>query len=55
MLRAIDRGPSHPMVAVVVVTADAMWVAASLVLHFPTRLETIFQTLVAALSWRWCS
>ena len=50
LLHAIDRAASHPMVAVVVVTADVMWVAASLVLHFPTRLETIFQTLVAALT-----
>ena len=50
MLHAIDRLASHPITAVVVVTADAVWLAASVALSFPTRLETIFQTLVAALT-----
>jgi low affinity Fe/Cu permease len=50
LLHAVDRLASHSVVAVVVVTADAVWVAGSLVLHFPTRLENIFQTLVAALT-----
>ena len=50
LLHVIDRVASHSTVAVVVVLADAVWVAASLVLNFPTRLETIFQTVVAALT-----
>lgn len=50
LLHGIDRVASRSTVAVVVVTADAVWVAASLALNFPTRLETIFQTIVAALT-----
>lgn len=50
LLHVIDRVASHSTVAVVVVLADAVWVTASLVLNFPTRLETIFQTVVAALT-----
>ena len=50
LLHVIDRVASNWTVAVVVVIADVVWVAASLVLHFPTRLETIFQTIVAALT-----
>ena len=32
------------------VSADVVWVAVSVVVGFPSRLETIFQTLVAALT-----
>ena len=32
------------------VTADLAWVLVSVVIGFPSRLETIFQTLVAALT-----
>jgi low affinity Fe/Cu permease len=38
------------MLAVVVVIADAVWVVYSMLVGFPTRLEAIFQTLVAALT-----
>ena len=38
------------MVAVVVVTVDLVWVVASAVLGFPTQLESIFQTVVAAIT-----
>ncbi|SDJ09909.1 Low affinity iron permease [Frankineae bacterium MT45] len=38
------------MLAVVVVLADILWVVFSVSIGFPSRLETIFQTLVAALT-----
>ena len=38
------------MVAVVIVGLDAVWVLASLATGFPGRVETVFQTLVAALT-----
>ena len=50
VLHVIDRIASNSTVAAVAVLADAVWVVGSLMLHFPTRLETIFQTLVAALT-----
>ncbi len=50
MLHAIDRLSSRPVVVVVLLGADALWVLFSAVVGFPTRLETIFQTLVAAVT-----
>ena len=41
---------SRPLLAVVVVAADIVWVVYSTVVGFPSRLETIFQTLVGALT-----
>lgn len=41
---------ARPLIAITVVTADAAWVVLSVLLNFPGRLETIFQTLVAALT-----
>jgi low affinity Fe/Cu permease len=50
MLHALDRLSAHPSIAGVVVIADLIWVTYSAVFGFPTRLETIFQTLVAAIT-----
>lgn len=50
LLHAINRLASRPLLAVVVVTADLIWVLYSTVVGFPTRLETIFQTMVGALT-----
>ncbi len=50
VLYEIDRVASRPLLAMTIVVVDAVWVVLSLVLRFPTRLETIFQTLVAALT-----
>jgi low affinity Fe/Cu permease len=50
VLHLIDRAASRPVVAVVVITADLAWVLVSVVIGFPSRLETTFQTLVAALT-----
>jgi low affinity Fe/Cu permease len=38
------------LVVVVVVAADIVWVVYSTVVGFPSRLETIFQTMVGALT-----
>ena len=46
----VDRIASRPLVAVVIVALDVAWVLASVVTGFPGRLETIFQTIVAALT-----
>ena len=50
LLHAIDRTASRPPLAVLVVAATAAWVLYSALVGFPTRLETVFQTLVAALT-----
>jgi low affinity Fe/Cu permease len=50
LLHAIDRLTSRPVVAWVLLSADLVWVAFSTLVGFPVRLETIFQTLVAALT-----
>jgi low affinity Fe/Cu permease len=50
LLHVIDQVSSRPAVALLLVTADLAWVALSVAVGFPTRLETIFQTLVAALT-----
>jgi low affinity Fe/Cu permease len=41
---------SRSSFAVAVVVADLLWVILSVAIGFPSRLETIFQTLVAALT-----
>ncbi len=48
VLHALDQWAAGPTLALSVVTADMMWVFYSAVIGFPARLETIFQTLVAA-------
>jgi hypothetical protein len=48
VLRALVRWAARPTLALSVVTADVESVLYSAVFGFPARLETIFQTLVAA-------
>jgi low affinity Fe/Cu permease len=48
LLHALDNVTSTSWFALTVVTLDLLWVFFSLWLEFPTRLERIFQTLVAA-------
>jgi low affinity Fe/Cu permease len=48
LLHGIDRLSSRPTVAWTLLGADALWVVFSVAVGFPARLETIFQTLVAA-------
>ncbi len=47
-LHALDSFSSASWVALTVVTLDLLWVGFSLRFEFPPRLETIFQTMVAA-------
>ncbi|MDT4921109.1 MAG: hypothetical protein QOI15_2011 [Pseudonocardiales bacterium] len=48
VLHALDTGASNSWFALTVVTLDLLWVLFSLWFEFPSRLERIFQTLVAA-------
>ena len=48
VLHVLVRWAGRPTVALGVVTADIAWVLYSAVFGFPTRLEVVFQTLVAA-------
>lgn len=50
LLHDLDRATSRPVVAWILVTIDVLWLLFSIVVGFPARLETIFQTLVAALT-----
>jgi low affinity Fe/Cu permease len=50
VLHAIDQVTSRPAVAWVLLSGDLVWLGFSVVVGFPARLETIFQTLVAALT-----
>ncbi len=50
LLHAIDQVTSRSSVAWVLLSVDALWVVISAAIGFPSRLETIFQTLVAALT-----
>jgi low affinity Fe/Cu permease len=50
LLHVIDRVSGRPAVAVAVVGADLAWVLYSSLVSFPARLESVFQTLVAALT-----
>lgn len=49
-LHAVDRIASRPRLAIVLITADVLWVIFSLAVDFPTRLEVGFQTVVAAIT-----
>jgi len=49
-LSRMDRLAGRPVVAVVVLGAAGIWIGISLAAGFPARWETVFQTLVAALT-----
>lgn len=48
VIHVLDQWAAKPTLALSVVTADVAWVLCSAVFGFPSRLESIFQTLVAA-------
>lgn len=48
LLFRADRYASRPRVALLVVGAAAVWLIVSIVVGFPARWETIFQTVVSA-------
>jgi low affinity Fe/Cu permease len=50
LLSGADRYASRPAVAVVVVTVAGAWLIVSIVAGFPARWETIFDTVVSALT-----
>jgi low affinity Fe/Cu permease len=50
VLHALESCLSHPAVALSIVGTDVVWVVFSIIVGFPSRLETIFQTLVAAVT-----
>jgi low affinity Fe/Cu permease len=49
-LSRVDRYASRPLAAIFVVTAAGTWIILSIAAGFPARWETIFQTVVAALT-----
>ena len=49
-LSRVDRCASRPLAAIFVVTAAGIWIIVSIAAGFPARWETIFQTVVAALT-----
>ncbi len=50
LLHVIDQLSSRPAVAWTLLGADLVWVLLSVALGFPARLESIFQTVVAAVT-----
>ena len=50
VLSRADRLASRPLTAVLVVTAAGVWVAVSIGVGFAQKWETVFQTVVAALT-----
>ena len=50
VLHALDWVASRPSIAVTVVGLDLLWVVFSARFEFPTRLESVFQTMVAAVT-----
>jgi low affinity Fe/Cu permease len=50
LLSRVDRLTSRPLAALIVLAADIAWVLVSVVAGFPPRWESVFQTLVAALT-----
>ena len=50
LLSWVDRYASRPPAAVFVVTVAGAWIIVSVVAGFPARWQTIFQTVVAALT-----
>lgn len=49
-LSALDRVTSRPQVGIIVIFADGLWILSSALIGFPGPLETVFQTLVAGLT-----
>ena len=49
-LSRVDRLASRPAAALLVLAAVVSWLVVSLAAGFPARWETVFQTLVAALT-----
>src|SRR6478672_342467 len=49
-LHGFDWVASRPSIAVTVVALDLLWVVFSARFEFPTRLESVFQTMVAAVT-----
>lgn len=50
LLSAVDRSASRPMIAIILLAADLLWILTSIAWGFPARDETVFQTLVAAVT-----
>jgi low affinity Fe/Cu permease len=50
LLYGVDQWTSRPLIALFVLAADLVWILISLAGGFPGRWETVFQTLVAALT-----
>jgi low affinity Fe/Cu permease len=49
-LSRADRTASRPLAAVLVIGGAGVWIVVSVAAGFPARWETIFQTLVAAIT-----
>ena len=49
-LARADRQASRPLTVVLVIGAAGVWIVVSITIGFPARWETIFQTLVSALT-----
>jgi low affinity Fe/Cu permease len=49
-LSRVDRYASRPAAALLVLTAAVCWIGVSITAGFPARWETVFQTLVAAVT-----
>jgi low affinity Fe/Cu permease len=50
LLSRADRYASRPATAVIVVTAAVAWLVVSIAVEFPARWETVFETVVAAIT-----
>ena len=50
LLHRLDQASSRPSVAWTLLTADLLWLLSSVAFGFPAKWETIFQTLVAAIT-----
>ena len=50
LLSELDRRTSRPLTALTIVVAAIVWIIISLAIGFPARWESIFQSLVAALT-----
>ena len=50
LLSGVDRMASRPLIALIVLSADMAWVLVSVAAGFPSRWESVFQALVAALT-----
>ena len=50
LLSQLDRIASRPLIALALLAADLAWIVYSVGAGFPSRPETVFQTVVAALT-----